>query len=463
MTTTRPTTDYLTDLRTACRGAVLAPGDPGYDRARRRWNTAIDQRPVAVVQCARVPDVRAAVTTAQWHRLAVSVRGGGHEVARHAAADGSLLLDLSGLRTITVDPIARRATVGAGVTWAEFDRACHRHGLAVTGADVSTVGVIGSTLCGGSGWLQRMAGFTCDSVRSAQVVLADGRLVHATHDHHPDLLWALRGGGGNFGIVVALEFELHPIGSLHAGTLLFRLEEGRRVFREFRELCAESPDELALRATLLHWPPTAPEGPPMAAVTVAYFGPRDRARTELARLKRLGEPELDLIRPLEYPELQRNTEQAFHEGHGTATGTEWLRAFDEDAIDALIDLAGRMPTPYSLVSVHQLGGALRRVPVGATAFGYHAAAYHAVMFSGGPAGTDLDPSRRWIAEVVAALQGCSAGGPYIGILDDTASAERVRRAYHPDSYLRLQRLKAAYDPDNLFRCNHNIPPLDGAR
>ncbi|WP_174187500.1 FAD-binding oxidoreductase [Nocardia barduliensis] len=462
MTTTRPA-DHLADLRAACRGPVLLPGDPGYDRARRRWNTAVDQRPAAVVRCARVPDVRAAVTTAGRHGMAVSIRGGGHEVARHAAADGALLLDLSGLRTITIDPGARRATVGAGVTWADFDRACHRHGLAVTGADVSTVGVIGSTLCGGSGWLQRMAGFTCDSVRSAQVVLADGQLVHTSREHHPDLLWALLGGGGNYGVVVAVEFELHPIGPVHAGTLLFRLEAGRGVFREFRELCAEAPDELALRATLLHWPPTAPEGPPMAAITVAYFGPADRARTELARLKRLGEPELDLIRPLEYPQLQRNTEQAFHEGHGTATGTEWLREFDDDAVDALIDLAAAMPTPYSLVSVHQLGGALRRVPADATAFGYHDAAYHAVMFSGGPAGTDLDHSRRWIAEVVDALQGCSAGGPYIGILDDTASPERVRRAYHRDSYARLQQLKAAYDPGNLFRANHNIPPLNGAR
>ncbi|BDU00477.1 FAD-binding oxidoreductase [Nocardia sputorum] len=456
-------TDHLADLRATCRGAVLTPGDAGYDLARQRWNAAVDQRPAAVVRCAGVPDVRAAVTSARRHGMVVSVRGGGHEVARHPAANGALLLDLSRLRTITIDPIARRATVGAGVTWADFDRACHRHGLAVTGADVSTVGVIGSTLCGGSGWLQRMAGFTCDSVRSAHVVLADGRLVHTTQDHHPELLWALRGGGGNFGVVVSVEFELHPIGSVHAGTLLFRLESGRAVFREFRELCAQAPDELALRATLLHWPPTAPEGPAMAAVTVAYFGPDDRARAALAGLKRLGEPELDLIRRLDYPQLQRNTEQAFHEGHGTATGTEWLRAFDDDAIDALIDLAADMPTPYSLVSVHQLGGALRRVPVDATAFGYHDAAYHAVMFSGGPAGTDLDPSRRWIAEVVAALQDGSAGGPYIGILDDTASPERVRRAYHRDSYPRLQQLKHRYDPDNLFRCNHNIPPLNEAR
>lgn len=452
----------LADLRTACRGPILLPGEQGYERARRRWNTAIDQRPAAVVRCTRVSDVRAAAATAQRHGIAVSVRGGGHDVARHPASDGSLLLDLSALRTITVDPVARRAVVGAGVTWAEFDRACHRHGLAVTGADVSSVGVIGSTLCGGTGWLQRRAGFTCDSVRSAQVVLADGELVHASADHHPDLLWALRGGGGNFGVVVALEFELHPIGTVQAGSLLFPLEQGPAVFRAFRELCAEASDDLALRATLLHWPPTAPEGPPKAAITVAHFGGAQAARAELAPLKRLGEPELDLVRPLDYPELQRNTEQAFHEGHGTATGTEWLRVFDDDSIDALVELAVHMPTPYSLLSVHQLGGAVRRAAANATAFGYRDAAFHAVMFSGGPTGIDLDPARRWIADVVAALQRCSAGGPYVGILDDTAAPDRVRRAYHAESYSRLQQLKQRYDPANTFRCNHNIAPVGAA-
>lgn len=456
--TTTSALDLLTELRTACRGAVRTPGDPGYDTARRRWNTAVDQHPAAVVRCTGIPDVRAAVATAHRHGLAVSVRGGGHEVADHRTADGSLLLDLSALRTVTVDPIARRAVVSAGVTWVQFDRECHRHGLAVTGADVSTVGVIGTAVCGGTGWLQRSFGFTCDNVRSAQVVLADGRLVHATPEQHPELLWALRGGSGNFGIVVALELELHPIRTLHAGTLLYRLDQAPTVFRRFRELCAEAPEELALRATLLHWPPTAPEGPPMAAITAAYLGSDDAAHAALGRLRRIGEPELDLIRPLEYPELQRNTEQAFHDGHGTATGSEWLRAFDDDAIDALVGLAARMPTPYSLISVHQLGGAVRRMDAAATAFDYHDAAFHMVLFSGGPAGTDLTASRQWIAEITAAVQGCSAGGPYIGILDDAAAPERVRSAYRPATYDRLRRIKAEYDPDNTFRCNHNIAP-----
>ncbi|MEU6585513.1 FAD-binding protein [Nocardia sp. NPDC046763] len=458
--TTASDLDVMSALRAACRGPVHAPGDPGYDSARRRWNTAVDQHPAAVVGCTGVSDIRAAVAFAHRHGLAVSVRGGGHEVANHATADGSLLLDLSALRTVTIDPATRRAVVSAGVTWVDLDKECHRHGLAVTGADVSTVGVIGTAVCGGTGWLQRSFGFTCDNVRSAQVVLADGRLVHATPDHHPELLWALRGGSGNFGIVVALELELHPITTLHAGTLLFRLDQARTVFRRFRELCAEAPDELALRATLLHWPPTAPEGPPMAAITAAYLGPEQRAHDVLGRLRRISQPELDLIRPLEYPELQRNTEQAFHDGHGTATGSEWLRAFDDTAIDALVDLATRMPTPYSLISVHQLGGAIRRMPAQATAFGFHDAAYHMVLFSGGPPGTDLCASRQWIAEVTAAVQGCSAGGPYIGILDDAASPERVRSAYPPATYERLRQIKAEYDPDNTFRCNHNIPPAD---
>ncbi|MGF6888658.1 FAD/FMN-containing dehydrogenase/SAM-dependent methyltransferase [Nocardia sp. GAS34] len=448
----------LTELRATCRGTVHAPGEPGYDRARLRWNTAVDQHPDAVVGCTGVPDVRAAVAIAHRHGLAVSVRGGGHEVANHAAADGSVLLDLSALHTVTIDPVARRGIVSAGVTWERFDRECHRHGLAVTGADVSTVGVIGTAVCGGTGWLQRSFGFTVDNVRSAQAVLADGSLVHATPDRHADLLWALRGGSGNFGIVVALELALHPIRTLQSGTLLFRLDQARTVFRRFRDLCADAPDELALRATLLHWPPTAPEGPPMAAITAAYLGADGRAREVLARLRRIGEPELDLIRPLEYPQLQRNTEQAFHDGHGTATGSEWLRSFDDDAIDALVDLAGRMPTEHSLISVHQLGGAIRRMDAQATSFGFHHANYHMVLFSGGLRGTDLGASRRWIADITRAVQGSSAGGPYIGILDDAASPERVRSAYPPATYEKLRRIKADYDPDNTFRCNHNIPP-----
>ncbi|WP_406278194.1 FAD-binding oxidoreductase [Nocardia sp. NBC_00881] len=458
MTTTLPL-QHLDELRAACRGPVLIPGDIGYDTARHMWNAAVDPRPAAGVRCADIADVRAAVEFSRRRGLAVSLRGGGHDVARHPAADGSILLDLSPLANITVDAATRRAVVAPGVTWAEFDHVCQAHGLAVTGADVSTVGVIGTALVGGSGWLQRACGFTCDNIRSAEIVLADGSLVRVDDDNHPDLLWALRGGGGNFGVVVSLELELHPVTTVFAGTLLYRYDAARRVFDGFREFSATVPDEVALRTTLLNWPPNAPHGPPMVAITAAYLGPAADARAISRQLRRIGEPELDLMRPLNYPELQHNTEQAFNTGHSTATGTEWLRTLDDHTVDALIALGRRMPTQHSLVSVHQLGGALRRTPADTTAFAYHHAAYHMVLFSGGPAGQDLGPSRRWIAEIVDTVQECSAGGPYIGILDGSCSPQRVRSAYHPDDYRRLAAIKAAYDPDNVFRCNHNIPPV----
>ncbi|WP_454197300.1 FAD-binding oxidoreductase [Nocardia sp. Marseille-Q1738] len=460
--TTTPSLDHLDELRAACRGDVLLPTDLGYDRARHTWNAAVDHRPSVIVRCADDADIRAAVDFARRRGLAVSARAGGHDVADHDEMDGSLLLDLSLLKTITVDPERRSATVAPGVLWSEFDRACQAHGLAVTGADVSTVGVIGTALSGGSGWLQRAVGFTCDNVQAARVVLADGRHVDVDADHHPELLWALRGGGGNFGIVTALDLRLHPIGTVYAGTLLYRYERARAVLTGFRELCETAPPELSLRATLIHWPPGAPEGPPMAAITASYLGAAEEARDVLRRLRRIGEPELDLVRPLTYPELQRNTEQAFTEGHGTATGTEWLRSLDDDTIDAVIELGARMPTPHSLISIHQLGGAIRRTTSETTSFSFHEADYHLVVFSGGPAGQRLGPARAWIAEIIDAVRGCSAGGPYIGILDGTSSPSRVRSAYHPEAYERLRRIKAEYDPDNLFRCNHNIPPATDA-
>ncbi|MEC3915600.1 FAD-binding oxidoreductase [Nocardia sp. CDC160] len=467
MTTTLPL-DQIDDLRAVCSGAVLLPGDHGYDAARHTWSAAVDHRPAAIVRCAGTADIAAAVDFARRRGLAISLHAGGHDVAEHAEVAGSVMLDLSGLKAVTIDPVTRRATVAPGVTWVEFDRACAEHGLAVTGADVSTVGVIGTALSGGTGWLQRAFGFTCDNVIAAQVVTADGRVVTADAEHHTDLLWALRGGGGNFGIVTSLELQLHPIGRVYAGTLLYRYADARAVLTGFRAFTADAPAELSLRATLIHWPPTAPEGPPMAAITASYLGSAEEARSVLDRLRRIGEPELDLLRPLSYPELQRNTEQAFHTGHATATGTEWLRELDDRTIDGLVTLGADMPTRHSLISIHQLGGAIRRMPTGATAFAYHDAAYHLVVFSGGPTGQDLAPSRRWIARITETVQNCSAGGPYIGILDGTASPERVRNAYGLDGYRRLARVKAQYDPGNLFRCNHNIAPLsdessEGAR
>ncbi len=456
MTTTHP----FDELRTACRGALLLPADTGYDAARHTWNAAVDHRPSAIVRCADSADIAAAVRIASRLGLAVSVHAGGHDVARHTAVDGSIMLDVSQLKNITIDPVARRAVVAPGVTWVEFDHACAVHGLAVTGADVSTVGVIGTALSGGTGWLQRAFGFTCDNVRSAEIVLADGSQVSADAEHNTDLFWALRGGGGNFGIVTALELELHPIGPVYAGTLLYSSALARDALAGLREFSADAPPELSLRATLIHWP-GVPDGPPMAAITASYLGPADEARTVLTRLRRIGEPELDLVRPLSYPQLQRNTEQAFHTGHATATGTEWLRTLDDRTIDTLVTLGARMPTRHSLISVHQLGGAIGAMPADATAFAYHHAAYHVVLFSGGPAGQDLGQSRDWIAEITDAVHDCSAGGPYIGILDGTATPERIRSAYGSAGYQRLAQIKAKYDRGNVFRANHNIPPDAG--
>lgn len=446
------------DLRAGCRGPVVMPSDPGYDNARRMWNAAVDHRPAAIVRCADAADITAAVLIARQHRLAVAIRGGGHGIAAHAAVDGSVLLDLSVLDEVVVDPSTRRATVGPGVTWADLDRATQQQGLAVTGADVSTVGVIGSALAGGSGWLQRMYGLTCDNIQSARIVLADGTHIATDPHNHPDLFWALCGGGANFGVVTALELALHPVTDVYAGTLVYSYDRARTVLDGYQRLSAMLPDTASLQAALLHWPPGAATGPPVAALSATCFGPPERAAEILRPVREVAEPDLDLLRPQTYLGLQGQSEHAFLDGHAMTTGTEWLATLDEATIDGLVAAGLRMPTPYSMVSLHQLGGAMSRIPAPATAFGFRTASQHLVLFAGAPAHDDLGPAQAWVRETLATAHDCSAGGPYIALLDNDGSPDRARSAYTADTYRLLTRLKARYDPNNLFRGNHNIAP-----
>ncbi|NKY33157.1 FAD-binding oxidoreductase [Nocardia speluncae] len=452
-----PAGTLAADLAAACRGEILVPGSTAYDLARRGWNGAVDHRPAVIVRCAGRADIAAAVRIASRQGSAVALKGGGHGISRFAAADGAVLLDLTALDAVHVDPDGRRAVVGPGVTWARLDRATQAHGLAVTGADVSSVGVIGSALAGGSGWLQRSFGLTCDNLVSARMVVADGRELTVGPDQHPDLWWALRGAGVNFGVVVEAELRLYPVGTVHAGTLVFQYRHARTVLAAYRRLCASAPDGLALQAALLHWPPGAPEGPPMAAISAVYAGPAEQSHSVLAPLRAIAEPELDLLRPLDYPSVQRQSEQAFIDGYATTTGSRWLHALDDTTIDRLVAAGARMPTPHTMISLHQQGGALSRIAPAATAFGFRGAEHHLALFVSAPAAHLLAPGRDWIAALCRAVRPSAAGGPYIGLLDGDAP-ELVQTAYLPDSYRRLRTLKTVYDPGNTFRANHNIVP-----
>lgn len=440
------------------RGTVLRPGDAGYDSARRMWNAAVDHHPAVIVRCTGVEDVRAGVSYARERGMAVSVRSAGHGVAGHPGVDGSVMLDLSRLKGVVVEPGTRRAIVEPGATWAEFDQRCQQHGLAVTGADVSAVGVIGAAIAGGSGWLQRLLGPTCDHIRRAWVVLADGRLVTVDTEHDPDLLWALRGAGANFGVVVSMELQLHPVPTVTAGSLLYPVADAGTVLKGFRDACADAPDELALRATVLNWPPgDTAHSHPVAAISATYFGPPDEARKAMQSVRGIGQPQLDLVRPLTYTQLQRYTEQAFVDGHATATGSELLAGLSDATIDALVELAGRRPTPTSLLSVHQLGGRMADRPPDAGAFSHRGADFHLVLFSGTRPAADRVPCRAWVRDSLDAVHPDSVGGSYVGLLD---SPERLHTAYSEQTRLRLARLKARYDAGNLFRANHNVAPSE---
>jgi FAD/FMN-containing dehydrogenase len=450
--------DAAAGLRAAGVGEVLASADSGYDAHRRVWNAAVDRRPAVIARCRTVDEVVAAVTVARDRGLPVSVRGGGHGIAGQAVADGALLLDLSPMREFTVDPRRRLARVGPGVTWARLDRATSAHGLATTGADVSSVGVIGTALVGGCGWLHRRDGATCDRLRRLEVVTAAGERREVTPDREPDLWWALRGGGGGLAAVTSAELALGEVREVHAGTVLYPARDAAAVLAGYRRVCGQAPDELSLQAALLRWPPGAPEGPPVVAVSVAWFGPAERAAEAVAPVRRLGAVELDLVRPLSYVELQGQSEHAFPAGYGTATDTEWLRELDDAAIGALVAAAERMPTPVSMISLHQLGGAMGRVDEAATAFARRGAAQHLAVFSCWPPGGSPQPSRRWASAVVASVAACSAGGPYLALLDAEVPAERVRRAFPEPTRRRLLDVKRRHDPDDLFRFGLGFAP-----
>lgn len=456
------TEDADPTLETTIAGEVLYPGDDAYDQARRVWNGAVDRRPVMIARCTSAADVAAAVSCARNSHLLVSIRGGGHSHAGFGVWDGALMIDLSPMKAISVDPARRTAVAGPGLTWAEFDAATQAHGLATTGADVSTTGIAGMTLGGGAGWLHRIAGLTCDNLLSAQVVTADGRTRRAAPDENSDLFWGLRGGGGNFGVVTSLEYRLQPVREVFGGLILHPLERGRDVLRFFQELCDSAPDELFLRAMLLLAPaaPFVPEelrGRPSLMLQAAYFGSDAEGERCLRPLREFGPPAVDLLRPLGYLDLQQ-AGPAIPPGLFAYARSEWLRRLDERAIDALVAGAGQISAPFTLIEIQQMGGAMSRIPAGDTAFGYRHAAHHLAILSMWPPSEAPEGRITWARALSEELRPASAGGPYVNLLMGDEGEERVRAAYGPENYARLAEIKARYDPDNVFQINHNIKP-----
>jgi FAD/FMN-containing dehydrogenase len=440
------------DFIASLRGGALVPGDDGYDRARRLWNGMIDRRPALIARCAGAADVINSVNFARANSLLVAVRGGGHSLSGQSVCDGGLMIDLSPMRTVRVDPVARRAFVGPGSLLGDLDREAQGFGLITTAGTVSHTGAAGLTLGGGQGRLQRIHGLTCDNLRAAELVTADGKFIRASGKENRDLFWALRGGGGNFGVVTAFEYALHPFeGTILGGPIIFPFEQARDVYNFYADYTQEIPDELHLVVAMVS--PTG--GKPMITVEACYAGDLAEGERVLAPLRRLGRPIADQIKPMPYLKIQTTADVANAPGKNYFAKSGFLAKIEPGLLDTLINGFQGSPKRASVAVLQQFGGAMGRVREEATPYAGRKAAYEVMVLGGWGNGADNE-------ENVAAIRNHWAKlAPYTsGFYINTSAADdqdRVR-ANFGRNYDRLVKVKTQYDPGNLFRLNANIRP-----
>jgi FAD/FMN-containing dehydrogenase len=454
----------LDELAAAVTGRLLRAGDPGWEEAVLLWNGLAAGTPTLVVQPVSAADVAAAVGFARDHGVALGVKGGGHNIAGTAIAEGGLLLDLSGMRQVTVDPEARLAHVGPGCRLADVDRATQAHGLATPLGFISEVGVAGLTLGGGLGYLTRRFGWTVDNLLEAEVVCADGRVRTAGRDQHPDLFWALRGGGGNFGVATRFSYRLHPVGpDVHGGLIAWPFERAGEVMAAYRALTAAAPRELAVWLVLLEAPPApfvpaAWQGRRVCAMVVCYSGDLDRVDQALAPIRALGDPVVDLLATRPYTQVQSYLDDTEPKGHHYYWKTEFLAGLDDRLLAELQALFATCPIPEAELGLLHLGGALNERADDDGAVGNRDAQY--VLGVNGmwaPTEPDADRFRRWVRDAWARLRPFSTGATYVNFQTADEGDERVRATYGAN-YQRLVEAKRRWDPGNLFRSNRNIRP-----
>lgn len=442
----------VTQFTKRFRGTVLQPGDADFDQARRVWNGMIDKTPALIARCAGVDDIKAAIEFAHAHELLVAVRGGGHSVAGHGTCDDGLVIDLSSMRALEVDPDARLAVVQPGLNWGDLDRATQAHRLAVTGGIVSATGVAGLTLGGGLGWLMRKHGLTADNLLSADLITAAGQTLHAGPEQNAELFWGLKRGGGNFGIVTEFRFRLHPVGPIVlAGWVLHPQEKAPDVLRFYRDYAAGVPNELTTIIILRRLPhastlPPFLRGMPVIGIAVCYAGVIESGERVVQPLRTFGPPLVDGIALKSYTTHQTMFDSGQPPGRHNYWKTAYLSELSDAAIDVIVDSARQMTSPLSVLAVYQLGGAAR---LGDAAFCLNAAATW----------TEPTESQRhisWARGFSAAIEPYSVTGAYVNFLGEEGE-ERTRSAYQ-ESYDRLVALKNTYDPDNFFRLNQNIEP-----
>jgi FAD/FMN-containing dehydrogenase len=439
------------EFKTSLRGPLHCPGDYDYEAARTVYNAMIDRRPALIARCAGAADIIACVQFARAQNLLVSVRSGGHGVAGSAICDGGLVIDLSSMRGMRVDPVAQTVRAEPGLTWGEFDRETQAFGLATTGGLFSPTGIAGLTLGGGLGWLHGLYGLACDNLLSADVVTADGRLLTASNNQNPDLFWGLRGGGGNFGIATSFEYRLHPVGSVLAGFLFYPIAKGPEVFRFYREYLPQLPDSCRVDIAVL----TAPDGNLVVGVLPCCVGPVAEGERLVEPLRRLG-PVVDTVRPMTYCELQTILDGILPPGRRNYWKSSFLPDLKDDAVERLIACGEATPSHTSFLTLEPIRGVASRVPVDATAFPHRGAHWSLLIL-----GVWTDPAKdeehiRWARESWEAMRPFAGGGVYVNYLGDEGD-ERIREAYG-SNYDRLVALKTKYDPTNFWRRNQNVRP-----
>jgi FAD/FMN-containing dehydrogenase len=443
------------------RGRVIRRTDEDYDTARRVYNAMIDRRPRLIVQCADVADVIYCVNFARDQGLALAIRGGGHSVVGFGTVDDGLVIDLSAMKGIRVDPVRRVARVQGGCTWGDLDHATHVFGLATPGGLISTTGVAGLTLGGGFGHLSRHYGLACDNLLSADVVTADGRQLTASATENADLFWAIRGGGGNFGVVTSFEFRLHPVSTVYFGLTLYPLDQAAAVLRFFADFMRGAPRELSAFFAYMIVPPGPPFPEPLhlkalCGIAYVYSGDLQKAEEVTRPLREFGAPALAVGHPAPYPAVQSMFDPLLAPGLYHYWKSDFVRDLSDDAIQEHVRFGPQVPTPQSVMHIYPLDGAIHDVPADETAFAYRDINLTHMIAAVSPEAAPMPEYREWVRSYWSALHPYSAGGAYVNFLMDEGG-DRIASSYR-GNYARLAAVKQKYDPGNLFHVNQNIRP-----